>query len=63
MTIRVKMTLNIGMGSGHKQEEEIEVADDWYDLTADEQDDYLQSYWQEWAGNYIDGGIRELDAN
>lgn len=51
--MKVKMTLSIGIGNV-RQEETLELEDG-----LSEED--LDKAWQEWASNYIDGGVHVLD--
>jgi uncharacterized protein (DUF4213/DUF364 family) len=57
----VRMTLGIGFANAC-QEEIIDVDDqEWADCENDKQrDDLLDSYWKDWAWNYIDGGFEVL---
>jgi hypothetical protein len=56
--MKAKVTLSIGfVGATH--EDIIEIDDDIYNecKTDKEKADLLDDYWDEWAGNYINGSI------
>lgn len=61
---KYKVTLSIGF-HGAKHEDIIDIPDD--DLEAckseEEKDQLLDGYWNDWAANYIDGGIRPVNEN
>lgn len=61
MIIKVKLKLSIGLQGGQEDKHEIEVDDNWNDLTADERDEYLGEYWQQWSSNYIDGYCCQIE--
>ena len=61
---KFKVSLGIGFANAY-QTDVLDVDDD--DLanckTDDDREDLLQSYWQDWANNYIDGAITEVKDN
>lgn len=55
---KYKLTLGIGY-HGATHEDVIEISDDEFTGCETEQDrqEVLNSYWMDWSGNFIDGGI------
>jgi hypothetical protein len=55
---KMKVSLSIGY-PGATREDVLEVDDtEWGECkTSQEQEELLESYWQEWSNNYIDGGF------
>jgi hypothetical protein len=56
--MKYRVSLSIGF-VGAKHEDIIDVDDDELAAcdTDNARDDLLEQYWQDWANNYIDGGI------
>jgi len=51
-------TLNIGLNGGRK--EEVEIPDEELEgLEEQEKQSFMEDYWKEWSGEYIDGGWSE----
>jgi len=59
---KYKVTLSIGFPSAAR-EDEIEVSDEELAgcLNADQKEELLNDYWQEWAWDRIDGRIELID--
>ncbi len=62
--MRFRVTLGIGFANG-EQEDEIDIDDDDLDAceTDEEREELIWEYWQEWANNYIDGGISPVEGD
>lgn len=59
-----KFTLSIGYSNaGH--EEIVDVSDEELGecKTRDQKDKVVQGWWDDWSGNYIDGGWYEVEGN
>jgi len=55
---KYKVSLGIGFANAvHRDVIEIDDGELEQCTTEAEKDDLIQSYWQDWANNYIDGGI------
>lgn len=59
---KVRMTLGIGIANAN-QEEIIDIYEhEWNDCETDkEREDLLEQCWQDWMGNYLDGGYEVID--
>jgi hypothetical protein len=59
---KIRVTLSIGYPTATRVDI-IDVDDTEYQEceTDEEREDLLQLYWQEWANNYIDGGVELVE--
>lgn len=62
--MKYRVTLSIGfVGAVHEDVLDVDDEELASCETDEQRDDLLNEYWQDWANNYIDGGIWPVDGD